>query len=137
MPGGRPVIWDNPETLQSLVDDYFESTEKPTLAGLALHLGVERKTLYNYEKRDEFLHIIKNARQRVESIYEERAIYNQFPTGVIFALKNMGWSDSQKVDHTTDGKKINTFDPSNFTDAELRTIAELQRRGRTGEKESN
>lgn len=93
MAGGRPMIWNKPEDLEKLVDKYFESTDRCTLSGLALFIGIERKTLYNYEERDEFLHIIKKARNRVESIYEERAIYDNNPTGVIFALKNMGWSD--------------------------------------------
>jgi hypothetical protein len=105
--GGRPPIWSDPNELETMVEDYFLSTNRPTLSGLALFLGIERKTLYNYEDRDEFLHIIKKARHQVESIYEERAIYEDRPTGVIFALKNMGWSDNQKVDHTTDGKEIN------------------------------
>lgn len=96
------MIWNKPEDLEKLVDEYFESTDRWTLSGLALFIGIERKTLYNYEERDEFLHIIKKARNRVESIYEERAIYDNNPTGVIFALKNMGWSD--KTENKTDLK---------------------------------
>ena len=28
------------------------------------------------------------------------------PTGHIFALKNLGWSDKQEIDHTSGGEKI-------------------------------
>jgi hypothetical protein len=127
--GGRPPLWTDPEVLQCLVDDYFKIDTKPTLSGLALHLGIERKTLYNYETKDEFLHIIKKARQKVEAIYEERAVYDDKPTGVIFALKNMGWSDNQKIDHTTAGEPITEqIDYSKLSDDALREIA-LARRG--------
>lgn len=107
MAGGRPLIWDSPEKLQEMVDKYFESTDRWTLSGLAVFLGIDRQTLYNYKDRDQFFDIIKNARDRVESIYEERAIYEANPTGVIFALKNMGWTDRMANDITTGGEKIN------------------------------
>jgi hypothetical protein len=104
MAGGRPMIWNDPKDLEILVDQYFKSTERWTLSGLAVFIGIDRKTLYNYEERDEFFHIIKKARDKVESIYEERAIYENNPTGVIFALKNMGWKD--RTDITTNDKEL-------------------------------
>lgn len=97
-PGGRPLLFDSPDKLQALVDNYFDNNDKITLSGLALHLNIDRKTLYNYEDKDEFFHIIKKARERVESVYEERLVFSSFPTGVIFALKNMGWKDKQETD---------------------------------------
>jgi hypothetical protein len=128
---GRPMIWKSPEELQKLVDDYFQSTERCTLSGLAVHIGICRKTLYNYESKDDFLHIIKKARDKVESIYEERAIYENNPTGVIFALKNMGWSDKLSTDHTTKGESLN-FDINKLSDNELRLLAEMQSKISTG-----
>ena len=98
MAGGRPMIWKDPIELSNLIADYFDQTKRPTLSGLAVFLEVDRHTLYNYKERDEFFHIIKRATAKVESIYEERAIYENNPTGVIFALKNMGWSDNKKID---------------------------------------
>jgi hypothetical protein len=98
MAGGRPMIWKDPIELSNLISDYFNETKRPTLSGLAVFLEVERQTLYNYKERDEFLDIIKRARAKIESIYEERMIYENSPTGVIFALKNMGWSDNKKID---------------------------------------
>lgn len=95
----RPLKYDTPEKLQTAVDLYFDKEEKPTLAGLAYELGINRQTLYNYENKDQFLDIIKKARERVEASYEGRLIYGSNPTGVIFALKNMGWKDKQEVDN--------------------------------------
>lgn len=126
--GGRPPLWTEPSELEKLVNDYFQSTKRPTLSGLALHLGIERKTLYNYEEKDEFLHIIKKARERVEAIYEERTIYEPNPTGVIFALKNMGWTDRVQNDTNLNAKVETKADLSKLTDDELRTLAELQRK---------
>lgn len=116
---GRPMIFKTAQELQEAVDDYFmpmgkiESSSKggtewidsgrreenlqPTLAGLALSLGISRSSLYNYEDNNEFLDIIKKARERVEATYEARLIYSQMPTGVIFALKNMGWKDKTET----------------------------------------
>lgn len=87
------MIWKNASELAQLVKEYFDQTNRPTLSGLAVFLEIDRQTLYNYKERDEFFDIIKKATAKVESIYEERAIYENNPTGVIFALKNMGWTD--------------------------------------------
>ena len=95
---GRPLKFTSKEQLQTEVDLYFAQESKPTLAGLALSLGINRQTLYNYAEKDEFLDIIKKARERVEAAYEGRLIYENNPTGVIFALKNMGWKDKTEID---------------------------------------
>lgn len=101
MPAGRPLLFDTPEALQEAIDGYIQTAVKPTLAGLAYHLDIDRHTLYNYKERPEFFHVIKKATDFVESKYEERLIYNNNPAGVIFALKNMGWSDKQEIDQKT------------------------------------
>ena len=110
---GRPLIFETPEQLERAVDHYFANEPKPTLAGLAVHLGIGRRTLYEYDDRDEFSHIIKEARERVEAIYEERLIYSDKPTGVIFALKNMDWRDKSELDQniTLDWHEQFTDDP--------------------------
>lgn len=97
--GGRPVIYDDAETLSAKCLEYFEycieNTEKATITGLALYLGFEsRKTLYNYGEKQEFLHIIKRACLTVENSYELSG-----GTIDIFALKNMGWVDKSEVDN--------------------------------------
>lgn len=103
---GRPPTWTNPEVLKKLVDNYFENEKEPTLSGLALALDIDRKTLYNYSLKDEFFPIIKKARDKVEKRYEDILINKDRPTGVIFALKNMGWADRTETDITSGGEKI-------------------------------
>lgn len=98
---GRPLIFEKPEDLKNAIDEYIESCgEKPTLAGLAYHLQIDRQTLYNYEDRPEFFDIIKRAKEWIEYKYEERLIYGTNPTGLIFALKNMGWKDKSEVEQS-------------------------------------
>lgn len=104
--GGRPPIWTSAKVLQKLIDNYFESEKRPTLAGLAYALDISRATLYNYEKKSKFLDTIKKARRRIEKIYEEYLIHHERPTGVIFALKNMGWADKTETDITSKGEKL-------------------------------
>lgn len=102
MPAGRPLKY-TPDELQSKVNEYFETEAKPTIAGLAVFLEMDRQTLYNYKERDQFFDILKKAVNKVEAKYEGRLIYENNPTGVIFALKNMGWKDKTEQDLRVEG----------------------------------
>lgn len=129
MPAGRPLLFETPEELWSKVLDYIQNEKKPTLSGLAYFLGVDRQTLYNYKARPEFFDIIKKATDYVEYKYEERLIYENNPTGVIFALKNMGWKDKQEIDQNTSlqAEIKHTIDHSKLSEATLREIAGLDK----------
>jgi len=102
--GGRKLIFKTPEELQAVIDEYFNGNNKPTLAGLAVALKIDRQTLYNYKDRDDFHEIIMDATSRVEAVYEENMIYNRDTNvvGLVFALKNMGWSDRQDINQQTE-----------------------------------
>lgn len=112
-PGGRPLLFETVAQLQEKVDSYFveggpayiqtgdAQMYAPTMSGLALHLGVDRKTITNYANKDEFFPTIKKARAKVEEALEQR-LYGQSVAGVIFNLKNnFDWSDKQEVAHTS------------------------------------
>lgn len=107
--GGRPLVFATPEDLKKKVDEYFSTQTKWTLAGLAEFLDIDRQTLYNYKEKDGFIDILKKSREKVEAKYEERLVYDNAPTGVIFALKNMGWSDKTEMDVTSKGEQIQGF----------------------------
>lgn len=105
-PVGRPRILQSVETAISLIDLYFQTNpEKPTISGLALHLGfADRKSLMDYiDREDEFSLPIKKAVGRIEEEHEKR-LYGEKCTGSIFWLKNKGWTDSHDV--TSGGKPI-------------------------------
>ena len=98
---GRPPKYNNTEELQEQISAFFLSDEKPvTISGLAYFLGFEsRQSFYDYEKDSEFSYTIKRARLFIEKEYEEMLQVGN-TTGAIFALKNMGWIDSQKIETT-------------------------------------
>jgi hypothetical protein len=95
---GRPAVYNDPGILQATIEEYFAQEGKKTITGLAYHLGFEsRQSFYDYEKHDEFSYIIKRARLKVETMYEEQ-LSGTAPTGSIFALKNMGWKDKTETE---------------------------------------
>lgn len=131
-PVGRPPFFRSAKEIETKVDEYFESlivkekdedtgemvesyTKPPTITGLALFLGfVSRQSFYEYKEKPEFTYTIKRARLRVEQVYEQH-LFSKTPAGAIFALKNLGWSDKQEIDHTSGGEKIQP-PPIVFTD---------------------
>lgn len=99
---GRPPLFNTAEELEELIDNYFlycKEYNKPyTISGLALFLGIDRKSLNNYSHKEKFFPIVKRARDRVENYLEETLMQKDKPTGIIFNLKNnFGWVDKQEV----------------------------------------
>ena len=108
MAGGRPLKFENVEQMQKLIDKYFAETpdDEITITGLALALDTDRKTLINYENRDEFFNTIKKAKTMVELSYE-KSLRKNGRTGDIFALKNFGWTDKQEIENNV---SINSYE---------------------------
>ncbi|WP_419701756.1 terminase small subunit [Mucilaginibacter sp. NFX135] len=70
--------------------------EAATIAGMALFLGFSSKQEFEaYEDSGKHARVLKRGRLRLEAAYESR-LY-QTPTGVIFALKTLGWNDKPEV----------------------------------------
>lgn len=102
------LIYKSVDELQEAIDSYFQSKRKetdsgivfrPTLTGLAIALGIDRKTLYNYSRRDDYFPTIKRAKDIVEEALEEN-LYGNSVTGTIFNLKNnFGWVDKYENDN--------------------------------------
>lgn len=128
MQRGRPRIYTSVDELEDAIESYFfvdvtipsgskcggpeliltgkkEMIAKPTVTGLALHLGfADKTTLYEYRDRTEFSYSIKRALTIIENYHESNLDGNNV-TGRIFALKNMGWRDKVETGFTdTDGK---------------------------------
>lgn len=101
---GRPRTIETPEEFDKLLEAYLERVLDPdtyepiTLTGLVLSLGFScKQSLYEYGQRPEFADSVKRARLVVEHSYELN-LRGQNAAGVIFALKNMDWSDKQQLD---------------------------------------
>jgi len=111
-PVGRPKLFKNAEELQAKIEAYFTKQNELqadmlepmpiyTMAGLALALGVDRKTITNYSKDEEFFPAIKLARAKVEEMVEQRSLAGLGTAGAIFNLKNnFGWRDSRDIEHS-------------------------------------
>lgn len=104
MAGGRPKAFNTPEELQAKLDQYKEylksNNKPPTIAGLAYFTGIDRRTINNYSKQDEFFPTIKDFRDWIIMNYEESAITNNSTSGIIFLLKNYGYTDRQEHEIT-------------------------------------
>lgn len=113
MPAGRPLKYNNCLDLDGMCHLYFEECEEkeqhPTVAGLAYFLDVDRKTITNYQKNEEYFPTIKRAKAYIEAYLEQR-LYGTTVTGVIFNLKNnFDWKDKQELEHAgRDGGPIET-----------------------------
>ncbi len=132
---GQPLLFKTKEDLQEKIDAYFascyrfnEETEQNecirplTISWLAVDLETSRRTLVNYEEKEEFFHTIKKAKQRIESWTEEQLYRNTQVTGVIFNLKNnYDWKDKQEIDQTLKWElKVNNV--KDLSDDELLSI---------------
>lgn len=140
-PGGRPLTFQSVAELDAAIQSYFDSCDphiikqmiatglnakghtmfetrevlseqRPyTMAGLARALGVDRKTLLNYQNRDEYFPSISAAKNRCEE-YAEEQLFGPFANGAKFNLinnyqgKHVDWTDKQSVDHTTKDQPI-------------------------------
>ena len=138
--GGRPKLYTSVDEVASIIEEYFDYCDNRiqqvysakadgvievmnpapyTMSGLALALDMDRKSLLNYSKQEEFFPTIKKAREKVEADIEERMNDKQtFTPGLIFNAKNnFGWVDQTKVEHSGE---INR----NATEEELDAIIE-------------
>ena len=94
MPAGRPRIYDNIDELAEMVESYFlQDVEgqsekipnaKPTVTGLALHLGfADKTTLYEYRDRSELSYPIKKA-LTFDVNFKSQVKAQMDPKGIIF-----------------------------------------------------
>lgn len=124
-PGGRPMKYQTVEELELAIDGYFQKCDQVkskvttkagkeievsnpdpyTLEGLAVHLGIDRRTLFNYSNKSEFFPAIKIARDKCQADLVRRALKGEVRDApAIFLLKNnYGYTD--KLEHGFDHDK--------------------------------
>lgn len=98
---------DDYQLVQSRIGDYFnlamEAGSKPSLAGLALALGVERNTILNWasgvNRPSTYGDLILRAKTIIEEQLETGIVNGEVnPVGAIFVMKNnFGYKDIQDV----------------------------------------
>ena len=99
---GRKRTFETPDEMEIQIDEYFVKCENEmipiTMTGLAVSLGLTRKSLCDYKQREGFSDLIEYAKSRVEEKMEIYLLTSKSPTGVIFNLKNnFGWTDKSEV----------------------------------------
>lgn len=97
----RTRPFTTPRALSCAVDAYFDSrtpSDRPTVTGLAVALGLTRRQLVDYGSDDDYADIVAMAKARVEAFNENR-LYDGNVTGTIFNLKhNFGWEDRRAAE---------------------------------------
>lgn len=91
-----------PSKFEDRVHRYFEENDEWTMAGLYLYLGIGKSKYDRLRKKPEYKDAVDYAQAKLQDQYE-RQLMGGKPTGAIFALKNMGWSDQAKIELATDG----------------------------------
>lgn len=123
---GRMKKFKTVEELRERIDTFYEYCEINEIPlnfeRLATYLGVDRKTIWNYEHDDEFAPLITEVRDRILADLMERGLTGQInATFGIFCLKNYGYSDRQEVEtvNTNLNKNVNL---ENLTDEQIDRI---------------
>jgi hypothetical protein len=127
LPVGRPLKFKTVEELNRAISAYFDmqdphtqrrvvdcginekgetiwrerevmTEQQPyTVSGLARALGIDRDTLINYKKRDEYFGSVQAAYDRCHE-FAEQQLYGKSASGASFSLKNnWGWKDRQEL----------------------------------------
>jgi len=125
--GGRPLAYATVNELEQGIKNYFDdcdphvekrqvengfnqrgdtiwmtrevmTEQKPyTMSGLARHMGIDRRTLLNYAKTEQYFPTVETARERVHE-FAESQLYSRNATGAQFSLKNnFDWKDRQEI----------------------------------------
>ena len=112
-----PPKFKDPAKLRERINAYFdycaEVERHPTITGLALWLGTNRQTLFNYknevtalkslspEVRQEMADIIREAHVRCEEHLAQMGLSRKtHPAVTIFCLKQHGWADERSIRHS-------------------------------------
>lgn len=146
MPGGRPTdyneqilidSWDYISRCSDTFKDNRLTVNLPSIEGLAFHLEVSRSTIYLWQKEyPEFSDMLETLLQKQVNVLLNNGLSGAYnPTIAKLVLSKHGYTEKTEVDQKTTVKD-ERIDDSNFTDEELRILAELQRKGRIGKEES-
>lgn len=105
--GGRPYLYSPREIGDQMVTyfrDCAENNRPFMITGFCIHVGISREGLRRLEKssNNQFVGTIKKGKQMVEFYLAIQLYLKPNPQGIIFILKNMGWSDKEVVENKAD-----------------------------------
>lgn len=110
--GGRPTKYN--QEMQSIAEWYCDNYESagdivPTFVGLALAMDVATNTVYNWatDSNPQFLRVFTRIEQLQHKGLVNGGLSGNFnPAITKMMMTKHGYSDAQKVDHTTNGKDM-------------------------------
>jgi len=89
---GKTVLDEKEHSVSKKIKD--RESASPTIAGLALFLGFDSKKAFDdYKGKGKFASALRRGCLRVEAAYEKK-LHGTSATGAIFALKSMGWHET-------------------------------------------
>lgn len=108
-PVGRPRLFNNPEEMDELINNYILMCQKArppvplTLTGMILSLGLSSRESFDHYQTygEQFSDSVKRGKLFIENGYEIR-LHGTTATGSIFALKNFGWRDKPEDEVKSD-----------------------------------
>lgn len=125
MPVGRPTKYNDDivKKAQEYLDGFYGKAYKekvesadvdeviPSIEGLAHHLGISRRIIYNWKEdvdKEEFLHTLDKIEERQKQLLLNQGLLGKFNAQITkLALGNHGMSD--KVDQSLANKEGETF----------------------------
>lgn len=106
----KPKIELTPDTAKEIIAEYFNYCEEtnriPAVRMLADKLGMSHRSFNLYKKKIEYREIFEIAISHIVAEMEDKC-YNPGKdniTGIIFGLKNYGFSDRKTIKHDATGK---------------------------------
>lgn len=98
---GHIIRYESPLILAEMLNAYFDEMDALrvpyTISGICLAIGYGRERFLSHETESEIGKLINQARLLIEQQHEHRLYLGIKPAGIMFALKNMGWSDRQDL----------------------------------------
>lgn len=99
-----------------IIRDYISKPRAMTIAAMSLHMGICRRTLEFYRKRDEFVDVVSAIDDVLWSQKFELAAADQMNAMIV--ARELGLKDSASHEHTgKDGGPIETADMTDFEKA--------------------
>jgi len=107
---GAPPNWETPQDFEDDCSGFFDWCEEndyiPDIEGLAVYLGTTRKTILDYEKKDNFCYTVKKIKNKIAFYKKQKAMAGQIPSAVFcFDFKNNhNYVDKTEVDNNIKGE---------------------------------
>jgi hypothetical protein len=120
---GVPPIFDHPDQLAPLIDDYFErckeSGETPMIIPLALAVGLSRQGLAEYGQKPLFAALVSRARDMcAQELYMKGLDRTYEPSLVRLGLaSHHGFTEKTSVEHTV--RMLTREQAESMTDEEI------------------